>query len=118
MSRPAYLIVYHSPIFAAHWAMWIPAVEEGAERSVGKILQVEGSASEGFTYDIVRNHDLDVCSRRKSLVPLCSVDTVHVDDVEGDVLERLALSVPPPNASLRPAGDTVILMSLVIWDLG
>ncbi|KFY00869.1 hypothetical protein O988_03073 [Pseudogymnoascus sp. VKM F-3808] len=106
MSHPVYLIVYRSPIFAAHWALWVPVITDGAEGTVGKVLQVEGSASEGFAYEIMRNHDLGACSRRKSLVPLCSVDAAYVDDKEEDTLERLALSVPPPTPSLRSASVT------------
>lgn len=118
MSHPVYLIVYRSPIFAAHWALWVPVITERAEETVGKVLQVEGSASEGFAYEIMRNHDLGACSRRKSLVPLCSVDAAYVDDKEEDTLERLALSVPPPTPSLRSASVTVIFLTLDIWSLG
>jgi hypothetical protein len=67
MSRPVYLIIYHSPIFAAHWALWIPSYDQDVIGQTGKIINVQGSPCEGFIHEFERNYDLSTESRSHSL---------------------------------------------------
>ncbi|KAF4629358.1 hypothetical protein G7Y89_g8791 [Cudoniella acicularis] len=112
MSRPVYLIIFHSPIFAAHWAFWIPSYKNEVAGSIGKIINVQGSPSEGFVHEFERNYDLSTTSRSYSLKLLCMVGEDKVEDDSSevysvdcnprDVLETVALGVEAPCASLRP----------------
>jgi len=132
MSRSVYLIVYHSPLFPAHWALYIPnlphpvltttsdstsQVVEGAQvRKVGKIVNVVGSVAAGFAHEFKRNYDLEEDGRGYSLFLLDErVDGALVWDraEEGETIdaqaqdpfEVLALSVPAPGPSLNSAAD-------------
>jgi hypothetical protein len=116
MSRPVYLIIYHSPIFTAHWALWIPSYEEEVIKKTGKIINVQGSPSEGFIHEFERNYDESTESRSHSLKLLVLIDSENVVDTSGeysvdntaiDVLERSALAIPAPGPSLRSAGEHV-----------
>ena len=71
MSRPLYLVVYHSRLFAAHWALWIPTYANETVGDVGKVIHVEGSPSEGFSHQFKRNYDISKTSRSKSTIFLC-----------------------------------------------
>ena len=114
--RPVYLIIYHSPIFAAHWALWIPSYEKEVIGKTGKIINVQGSPSEGFVHKYERNYDLSTETRSHSLKLLSWVDSKKVVDTSGeysvdstaiDVLERSALAIQAPGPSLRSAGEHV-----------
>ncbi|KAF8161523.1 hypothetical protein B0H34DRAFT_383221 [Crassisporium funariophilum] len=119
-TRPVYLIVYNSPIFPAHWAMWIPKL---ANENMGKLLQVEGDPATGFEYDFQENYDLQVIIRSHELVKLADVDKKFaVDFLEGrdeedgtdpvgairsmamDEMTKVARRIPPPLPSLKSAG--------------
>ncbi|TDL30184.1 hypothetical protein BD410DRAFT_893314 [Rickenella mellea] len=114
MTRDVFLIVYRSPVFPAHWALWIPSVDN---TNVGKIINVIGDASSGFEHEFVRNHDLEEEShRRNDLVLLAKVNEEHiVDSLEDgsnvndatavDDIERKALEIPAPVKSLRLSTD-------------
>ncbi|RMZ68164.1 phosphotransferase family [Pyrenophora seminiperda CCB06] len=108
MTRTVYLLIYSSPLFPAHWALWIPSLHDP---TIGKRLHVEGDASNGFEIAFIRNYVLDVTSRPHQSLPLAEVADHHVLDVNGDGspssdsiahddLERVLLSVPAPGASL------------------
>ncbi|CAG8981102.1 hypothetical protein HYALB_00012624 [Hymenoscyphus albidus] len=82
---------------------------------LGKIINVQGSPSEGFIHEFERNHDLSTETRNHSLKLLCKVDKgmilenddeYSIDDVPQDQLEELARGVNAPGPSLRPAGST------------
>ncbi|TVY43316.1 hypothetical protein LSUB1_G001423 [Lachnellula subtilissima] len=114
MSRPVYLIIYHSPIFAAHWALWIPYYEEEVTGKTGKIINVQGSPSEGFLHEFERNYDVAAETRRHSIKLLSWLDSKYIIDTTGDysvdstaidVLERSALTIQAPGPSLRSAGE-------------
>jgi len=116
MSRPVYLIIYHSPIFAAHWALWIPYYEEEVAGKSGKIINVQGSPSEGFLHEFERNYDIAAETRRHSIRLLTWLDSKYIIDTTGDYsvdstaidfLERLALTIQAPGPSLRSAGEHV-----------
>lgn len=115
MARPIYLIVFHSPLFAAHWSLWIPSPKNS---TIGKVSHVEGSPSAGFSHEFKRNYDISTESRKNSVIFLCQVDGDSVVDAAGDgaystdatavdVVERWALAVEAPGPSLRSAGAAV-----------
>ncbi|KFY09294.1 hypothetical protein V492_05545 [Pseudogymnoascus sp. VKM F-4246] len=113
MSRPVYLVVYPSPLFPAHWALWLPYYTNGSEGSVGKYINIEGDPATGFSLDIRRSYDLTTEPAKKSLILLCWVDARHISDEADpwspnsnpvDAIEKGATSVQPPEKSLRSAG--------------
>ncbi|KAL9098095.1 MAG: hypothetical protein Q9163_006178 [Psora crenata] len=109
MSREIKLLVYHSPLFPAHWALFIPLTTNA---QVGKLIQAMGDAKTGFTLEFVRNYNLAFTTRQHSVLPLAVVESSHVVDVPGneteskdreavDPIEMKALAVPVPGPSLR-----------------
>jgi hypothetical protein len=117
MSLTAYLVVYHSRLFAAHWSIWIPRDGQSIQGR-GKIIQVEGTAAQGFNHDFKRNYDMAMETRQKSIIPLGSIDAGYVKNIHGpdtetedstatDAVEEWALQVPAPGPSLRRAFGTV-----------
>ncbi|KAF2848116.1 hypothetical protein T440DRAFT_177286 [Plenodomus tracheiphilus IPT5] len=116
MSRPLTLLIYNSPLFPAHWALWLPSL---SNPNIGKLPNAVGSASQGFEVVIEREHDVSGITQRYQIVPLglVSEDCVCDGDAEGggggagsrdkgvcDV-ERVALGVCAPGVSLRGDGD-------------
>ena len=115
MAREVYLIIYHSPLFPAHWAFWIPSVESA---KIGKKLHVFGDAAKGFEHEFQRNYSTAGTQRKHSLVLLANVEDKHIVDVPGDGsqssdktaaddIERQALAIPAPVKSLNPSADGV-----------
>ncbi|KAF2827132.1 hypothetical protein CC86DRAFT_466857 [Ophiobolus disseminans] len=112
MPRTVHLIVYNSPLFPAHWGLWIP--QEDGDQNIGKLIHATGDARTGFQVAFKRNYDLGTTSRSYQLLPLAQVADQHVVDVKGDgskgtdtiahdYLEQVALSIPAPGRSLRSA---------------
>ncbi|GLB35867.1 hypothetical protein LshimejAT787_0301550 [Lyophyllum shimeji] len=116
MARDTYLIVYKSPLFAAHWSLFIPFKSSSQpDKGVGKIIHAVGSLAEGFTVEFKRHYRPAMDSRSKTFVALGPVaeeyfkdagdldaaETVDVSPI--DDLERRAMLVPPPGKSLHSA---------------
>jgi hypothetical protein len=115
MTRTVYLIVYNSPLFPAHWGLWIPSLDDP---TVGKRLHAPGDAANGFEIDFDRNYTLDATNRQYQSLVLAEVSNYHVVDVKGDGsrrsdstahddLEQVLLSVPAPGASLVSSSSQV-----------
>lgn len=115
MTRTIYLIIYNSPLFPAHWSLWIPSLHNP---TTGKRLHATGDAATGFTIVFERNYVMSADSRQHQCLPLADVSDHHVVDVNGDGsegsdsiahddLERILLSVAAPGASLLSAGTQV-----------
>ncbi|KAH9865823.1 hypothetical protein J1614_009410 [Plenodomus biglobosus] len=115
MTRTVYLVIYNSPLFPAHWGLWLPSL---TDPTLGKFLHAEGDAANGFEIVFKRNYDLDATSRPHQSLPLAEVSEDHAIDVPGDGslvadsiahddLERVLLSVPAPGASLVSASSQV-----------
>ncbi|RFU25626.1 hypothetical protein B7463_g10706, partial [Scytalidium lignicola] len=117
--RPIYLIVHNSPIFAAHWAMWIPSYDAQTENvgHFGKLIQVEGNPLEGFKHEFMRNSDITLNTSRKEVILIGWTNEANVRDGtnEGesytdaqatDVIEEWALYTEAPGPSLRSAGSS------------
>ena len=105
--RTVYLLVYHSPLFPAHWGLWIP---NAGSTTIGKTVHVFGDVANGFEHEFKRNYEPDGTNRRNSLIELAQVEDDHVVDSPGedfsvdtnplDDVERVALSIPAPSKSL------------------
>ncbi|KAG8742175.1 hypothetical protein FRC10_001931 [Ceratobasidium sp. 414] len=107
--RSVYLLVFRSPVFPAHWALWIPRLDNP---HVGKIISAVGDPSTGFVHEFQRNFSP---ASPSSMLPvlLCStVESNHIVDGELgqepttdanaiDSLEDMALTVPAPGKSLN-----------------
>lgn len=115
IARPIYLAVYHSPLFAAHWALWVPHYETNNEQQLGKVIHVQGSASQGFVHEFKRNYDITEDNRSKSTILLCWVDlkssvivdvygdgAFSTDTKPADVLEKTARKADRRNSALHP----------------
>ncbi|KAI0400727.1 hypothetical protein F4802DRAFT_619611 [Xylaria palmicola] len=126
MARPVHLIVYNSPLFPAHWALWVPSQ---ANADKGKRIHVEGDAATGFTLSFDRHYDVTQEPRRHAVLLVDEVDPGHVvDDAPGDgsdreprdALETVAAGVPPPGPSLvsaasRSRGAKVEIKNCQTW---
>ncbi|KAF8078922.1 hypothetical protein FPV67DRAFT_84742 [Lyophyllum atratum] len=122
MARETYLIVYNSPLFAAHWSLYIPFASSQREKGVGKIIHAVGSLAEGFTIEFKRHYRPAQDSRSKTFVALGPIDEgcfnddsdpeaeETVDSVAVDEMERRAKLVHPPGRSLNSAsvGDVEV----------
>lgn len=120
MPRTVYLIIYNSPVFPAHWGLWIPSLNDSG---TGKFIEAEGDSANGFRIVFQRNHVVDATRRRYQSLPLAHVSDHHVVDVEGDGslksdstahdnLEQVLLSVPAPGASLVSSSSQVSDLTL------
>ncbi|KAK3393960.1 hypothetical protein B0H63DRAFT_517125 [Podospora didyma] len=109
--RSVYLAAFlPSPMFPAHWGMWIP---NALDQAVGTLINVRGDPCNGFVHEFERGYRAHDCESRPLLRPLGTaadfpdgptvpgIDTNPCND-----LERLALSIPPPALSLTPAGSS------------
>jgi hypothetical protein len=108
MPRTVYLVVYNSPLFPAHWGLWIPQLDNP---DVGKFIEAAGDAANGFDISFERNYDLGSTPRAYRKLPLADVLDQYVVDVRGDgsqskdqtahdCIEEVALSIPAPGRSL------------------
>jgi hypothetical protein len=122
MARDIYLIVYTSPLFPAHWTLWIPTE---ANPQIGKGIHATGDAANGFQHEFKRNYDLSEEDRAYRLFLLAQVNDRWVVDVPGDGLfsvdtipvdgvERIALSVPAPGKSLRTSEGSAVSVLICI----
>ncbi|RYP78257.1 hypothetical protein DL771_000734 [Monosporascus sp. 5C6A] len=115
--RTLYLLSYvPSPLFPAHWSMWVPY--RGSDGSVGKRgtrLHVTGDSRNGFAHDFDRGYDPDEDDRCPWVRAAARIEERHVEDPptpEGasaceahNRLERVALSIPAPGPSMRAASS-------------
>ncbi|KAG9120684.1 hypothetical protein FRC07_003723 [Ceratobasidium sp. 392] len=109
-----YLLVFRSPVFPAHWALWVPRLENP---DIGKIISAVGDPSTSFVHEFQRNFSP---ASPSSMLPILLCDTVkskHIIDGElgpestidahaTDDLENVALAVPPPGKSLNSVADS------------
>lgn len=126
MTRTIYLIVYSSPLFPAHWAIWIPS--QGSQ-TVGKRIHVEGDVATGFQLSFDRNYDKTQDSRKHEIIVIGEVETGHVMDTPGngsntvdrepkDAIESIAAKVPPPGPSLMSASRVSFIVPMkcvILW---
>ncbi|KAG9086522.1 hypothetical protein FS749_003599 [Ceratobasidium sp. UAMH 11750] len=113
-TRSVYLLVFRSPVFPAHWALWVPRLDDP---HAGKIISAVGDPSTGFAHEFQRNFSP---ASPNSMLPVLlsnAVDPKHIVDGEvglestidadaTDSLEEVALMVPPPGKSLNSVEDS------------
>ncbi|OCL14980.1 hypothetical protein AOQ84DRAFT_420483 [Glonium stellatum] len=119
-TRPILLIIYHSPLFPAHWSLYIHSARS---RETGTRIHVTGDLLTGFTHEFVRHYNLRAETRSYSLLALGSVpssivegekDEEHsgeagrgsnqqetIDQSPRNALERVAMRIEAPGKSLR-----------------
>ena len=116
MTRNIYLIVYGSPLFPAHWTLWIPTE---ANPQIGTGVHATGDVVNGFQHEFKRNYNLSEEDRAHRLFLLAQVEDQWVVDVPGDGsfsvdttptdgVETIALSVPAPGKSLRTSEGSAV----------
>jgi hypothetical protein len=117
MPRSIYLIVFNSPLFPAHWGLWIPHSSPRTPQT-GTYLNATGDAAAGFSIEIERNYELGADGRRHQLISLGDVADEYVVDAIGDGMwsvdqiardriEEVVLGVKPPGPSLVAADSKV-----------
>ncbi|PGH13164.1 hypothetical protein AJ80_06410 [Polytolypa hystricis UAMH7299] len=105
MSRTVFLLVFRSPLFPAHWALWIPSADD---KNVGKVIEVDGSVHTGFEHSIDPVFDLSKTTRTFVVIKLGEISDDTVVDSESriiDPIEQVALSVPAPGPTLNPVAS-------------
>jgi hypothetical protein len=128
-SRPVYLVVYNSPMFPAHWSMWVPDYDANTQETghMGKRIHVTGDSRTGFVHEFERNCDMNQDERLKKEILLGWTDKINVAERSGgttlstdteatdteatDTLEKWALAVPAPGPSLRNSSSSASLNS-------
>ncbi|RYP08538.1 hypothetical protein DL764_001869 [Monosporascus ibericus] len=118
--RTLYLLSYvPSPLFPAHWSMWVPhRASDGSVSKRGTRLHVTGDSRNGFAHDFDRDYDPDEDGRRPWVRAAARIAERHVEDPptpEGvsayeacNRLERVALSIPAPGPSMRAASNNAV----------
>ncbi|KAG8728374.1 hypothetical protein FRC12_021795 [Ceratobasidium sp. 428] len=120
--RSIHLLVFRSPVFPAHWALWVPRADNP---HVGKIISAVGDPSTNFAHEFQRNFSPSAPS---SMLPILLSDTVDpkhivdgdldsestIDAYATDDLENVALTVPPPGKSLNSVADSGVKLRVAI----
>lgn len=120
-SRRISILIFPSPLFPAHWSLFIASPSPTTE-SIGTRIHVHGDAKAGFAHEFVRGYDVSRSTLGDKLVPLGVVDEAVLAEGKGEgegcqehdgvqtetrdvdarnELERIALSVPAPGPSLN-----------------
>ncbi|KAK7756218.1 hypothetical protein SLS62_001811 [Diatrype stigma] len=104
--RTLYLVSFiPSRLFPAHWAMWVPDQIDNK----GSLISVQGDPGTGFVHEILRNYDPKEDERRPWFKAIGEIEERLVQEpseatrgVQGrSALEKVALSIPAPEKSLR-----------------
>ncbi|KAF1956563.1 hypothetical protein CC80DRAFT_492104 [Byssothecium circinans] len=59
MPRTVNLVVFNSPLFPAHWALFTP---HSNNQQVGTMIHAVGDAKDGFETRFERNYNIKPCS--------------------------------------------------------
>ncbi|KAF2871355.1 hypothetical protein BDV95DRAFT_606790 [Massariosphaeria phaeospora] len=101
LPNPLHLIIYPSPLFAAHWALFLPTPTSTTTPKLGTRIHADGSPATGFTLLVEPEHDLAECAPRSYRV--VELGSVGEGKGVGDV-ERVAREVEVPGKSLKGVG--------------
>lgn len=130
MAHPVYILIFPSPLFPAHWSLFIPSVSPDRTTDnptqTGTRIHVHGDAKSGFAPEFVRNYDTFASVDGDKLVWLADIEEQYMPIVDGppskdngkhgeecrdieagNELERIALTVPAPGPSLTSVGAQV-----------
>lgn len=54
------MLIFRSPVFPAHWALWIPRPDSDDPKvKIGKVINAVGDPATGFVREIERGFRLD-----------------------------------------------------------
>jgi hypothetical protein len=115
MPRTLYLIVYNSPLFPAHWTMYIPS---DTEEGLGTGIHATGDAADGFEVQFERRYNYGQTRRTHQQFTLGHIGDEHVeggvaatrstDKTPRDALEQVASTIPAPGPSLISASSSQV----------
>ena len=110
-NRDIKLIVYFSPLFPAHWALFIPTA---VNPDVSKIIHTTRDVLKRFKVKFKRGYNEAATNHQKEVMNLCTVNGTHINVLQRSMNKRLindikrkAAAIPAPGKSLRLAGSTV-----------
>ncbi|KAI1387953.1 uncharacterized protein F4822DRAFT_296932 [Hypoxylon trugodes] len=126
MHQPLYVLVYPSPLFAAHWSFWLPYIDSNRlELNTGDRIHVTGDRFNGFSYEYIPNYNISEDDRHPNAFPIGLVPEAHLSRVgeDGNVVsagesqeytEKIPLNafdkackqVPAPGPSLNKVNIT------------
>jgi hypothetical protein len=89
------LIVYHSPLFAAHWTLFLPSPTNA---KIGRRIHADGSPASGFEI-LSEEYNLTECTQSYEIIEL---GVVEIND-----LECVTRSIEAPKKSLVSAAGLV-----------
>lgn len=110
MSHKIYVLVYHEPLFAAHWSLWIPQIDaSGREKHIGDRIHATGDRLNGFVYEYDRDYNIKEDDRHPSRFPIALVPEQHLSAHDADTsdpspvndLDAACQKVPAPGPSLN-----------------
>ncbi|KAF2006022.1 hypothetical protein P154DRAFT_482770 [Amniculicola lignicola CBS 123094] len=117
MPHPLTLLIYPSPIFAAHWALFLPS-PSSPDQKHGLRIHADGSPLTGFTLVVEEAYDLREETGRWKRIELGDLRVSGSGSVGGGVAEegqeeekvrgalrQMASSVPVPGKTLRSVGE-------------
>jgi hypothetical protein len=122
MPRTLFLIVYKSPLFPAHWSLWIPSL---SNPDIGERIHVTGDVHSGFEHEFVRNYNLTADTRTHVVILVGEVDNEYAIDDDADLkdevevaeerdksprdrIEEIALEIPAPGPSMNSASNNTV----------
>jgi hypothetical protein len=118
-TRDIFLVIYSSRLFPSHWGVFVPS-SEGSD--TGTLINVIGDPSVGFEHEFKRDYGKEDDGRVSKILLLGKVVFEHVksreevgrgtNDIPDNILEDIALSIPPPSKSLRPSGSSVSIQTI------
>jgi hypothetical protein len=87
------LIIYPSPLFAAHWALFLP---NPTNPKTGQRIHADGSPATGFEVLFELDYDLRECTQ--------SYQIIHLGQANEEDVERVAREIAAPVKSLVAVG--------------
>ncbi|KAF2475492.1 uncharacterized protein BDR25DRAFT_279577 [Lindgomyces ingoldianus] len=89
--QPLQLIIYPSPLFAAHWALFLPSPSDPNQKA-GTRIHADGSPASGFEVIFESEYDLNDCTQ--------SYRIINLGEIEAAEVEKAARVVEAPKKTL------------------
>jgi hypothetical protein len=113
MTRAIQLIVFNSPLFPAHWALFNP---HSSSQNCGTLVHAVGDAKDGFDTSFERNYNIGATTLQYQSLQLATISDEFVKDSQGDGkrsqestardrLEQVVLSIPAPRGRLNSSSS-------------
>ena len=114
-----FLVIYSSRLFPSHRGVFLPSSEGSG---AGTLINVVGDPSIGFEHEFKRDYGGEDTRRVSKTLLLGKVASEHVtnrkevgqvvDNIPNNILEDIALSIPPPSKSLRRGNNSVSVLTI------